>query len=329
MKSKKSDAAVRAVLVLTLLIVLVGVAVDVNAQFKDVVIQAPRLGRGDVNGDGLLDLVVGGRIGAFPGVNAPAQMMRARVIVYPGSRDGRFGEPFAYDDLHVVDDVCVADLDGDGRWEIVAVGDGWLTVLRRSGSGWRLHRAVLPGRHTHRVAAGDIDGDGQPEILALAYRVDDDGEEKGRTEVLAFRGEGGGLVPIAGTVVDGHVGDLAVLPGLDSSTAAVLLEAGSGDEGGMLMTLVFDRGAWRTGSDLQLQTRVRVNSIIRRGREALVGLVDGRILGLQATSIGLRETVLLDAADPGLSDVLIFGVDREQTLVVGSVSGTVQRPLHP
>jgi hypothetical protein len=74
---------------------------------------------------------------------------------------------------------------------------------------------------------------------------------------------------------------------------------------------------------------VRVNSIIRRGREALVGLVDGRILGLQATSIGLRETVLLDAADPGLSDVLIFGVDREQTLVVGSVSGTVQRPLHP
>ena len=80
---------------------------------------------GDVNGDGKPDLVV-----ADAGNNA--------VIVLPGKGDGTFGAPVSYS-LGATPvspaSIALADLDGDGKLDIVTGNIGSVTVLLNNGSG--------------------------------------------------------------------------------------------------------------------------------------------------------------------------------------------------
>ena len=86
-------------------------------------IEQVRLARADFDGDGVADVVAGGRIGPFVSADTPIERRRARVEILDGAVS--IGRPLAStSDLNVVSDVAAGDLDGDGEPEIVVVGGG-------------------------------------------------------------------------------------------------------------------------------------------------------------------------------------------------------------
>jgi hypothetical protein len=128
---------------------------------------------GDVNGDGFLDLAISA--GTWPG--------RPTLLVYLGAREkdwqpapGGHPESAASD---VFEGVELADLDGDGRLDLVAVShmDAGLRVWRGKGDGSfeRCEDTGLPsGREDVRgwgLSVGDVNGDRRPDLVYGYGRV--------------------------------------------------------------------------------------------------------------------------------------------------------------
>jgi hypothetical protein len=110
---------------------------------------------GDIDGDGIDDLVVG----AADGV----------VRVYPGGTEGSGVWPSSFLEAgHAVGSVAVVDLTGDGRLEIAAADpvSGALAVWMGGGASamptWRLSDS---GGAQAMVPAGDLDADGLQDVL--------------------------------------------------------------------------------------------------------------------------------------------------------------------
>lgn len=160
--------------------------------------------RGDVDGDGAPDLVVGRLYGDDAGVDGEAFLLRpdgARVRI-PTTRGVR--------------GLAVADTDRDGKAEVF-LGDGWhqayrdqarglLTTARWDGSAFR-SELVEDTRGQYalmRILPADVDGDGVPELVT-----------QGSSYVRVFRREGGhwrGLT-VAASGRDVAVGPLDGEPG--------------------------------------------------------------------------------------------------------------------
>ena len=129
------------------------------------------LALGDYDGDGDLDLFVGGR--AVPGeYPVPASSALYR------NDDGRFVldtvNSALLRDIGLVSSAMFADLTGDGQPELVlALEWGPVTVFLNNGG--RLRRAPPSlgfDRHTSRwigVTAGDLDGDGRLDLVATSW----------------------------------------------------------------------------------------------------------------------------------------------------------------
>ncbi len=128
------------------------------------------LDSGDINGDGHIDLAVADHcqgVFIYLGDGTGSWTMTTREL-YPSDLSipkGR-GRMFAG-----AEDLALADFDGDGYLDIVvgASDDGGINVYYGDGSGtnWTRDSANLPSSGwSNRVAVGDFNADGQPDILA-------------------------------------------------------------------------------------------------------------------------------------------------------------------
>jgi len=118
--------------------------------------QAHALGWGDLDGDGADDLAVGWRDKNFG------------VAVYQRSREGKWGRTALVDDGGMAtEDLDVADLNGDGLAEIIAVGRKTANVKiywNETKPSWRFHE-VTRGFANHTAIAADFTGDGKKDII--------------------------------------------------------------------------------------------------------------------------------------------------------------------
>jgi hypothetical protein len=161
---------------------------------------------GDVDGDGVADLLVGRVYGDAQGLDGDAFLRRpdgTRVTI-PTTRGVRA--------------IAVADVDGDGRAEVF-LGDGWHRDYARqargllTGARWQDGAFAAetledtPGQFTlWQILAVDVDGDGRPELVT-----------RGNRYVRVYRhaeGRWHGLT-IAGEARDVAVGDLDDRPGAE------------------------------------------------------------------------------------------------------------------
>jgi enediyne biosynthesis protein E4 len=123
----------------------------------------------DFDGDGHLDLFIGGRV--VPG----SYGLAPQSVLLRNDGRGRFTEVTeqvaqGLSRVGMVTDAAWTDVDGDGRPDLVLVGE-WMpvTVFRNTGRG-RLERIVVPGLENssgwwNRMAVGDFTGDGRTDLL--------------------------------------------------------------------------------------------------------------------------------------------------------------------
>jgi enediyne biosynthesis protein E4 len=125
---------------------------------------------GDFNGDGRMDLFVGGRLSPR---NYPAPA-RSYLLRNDGDHFTDVTEEVAPELVHpggMITDAVWVDFDGDGRLDLVTVGE-WMPIQFYRNDGKRL-RNVTQSTHLpplrgwwYSLAVGDFDHDGRPDLVA-------------------------------------------------------------------------------------------------------------------------------------------------------------------
>ena len=132
-----------------------------------------RLHTADLDGDGRLDLIAsevyGSRVSILRNIsttgNIDTNSFEAPLNISVGA-DSRFS--------------IAADLDGDGRADIVALnfGDSTISILKNIGTSGGISSnsfappmTLIPAGSPYEVAIGDLDGDGKPDLAVANYSV--------------------------------------------------------------------------------------------------------------------------------------------------------------
>jgi hypothetical protein len=125
---------------------------------------------GDVTGDGRDDVVV-----AVPGDPA------GQLIVYPQTATGKLGPPVSYPANRFIYGVEVADVNGDGRNDVLALGEadtgsGVISMFMQQPSGslrqgldlvFPDYQGLFQSLPLALPALGDVTGDGLPDLVTL------------------------------------------------------------------------------------------------------------------------------------------------------------------
>ncbi|HEX4319792.1 MAG TPA: FG-GAP-like repeat-containing protein [Acidobacteriaceae bacterium] len=122
----------------------------------------------DINGDGALDLL----INDVPFINGFAYQLSYA----PGNGDGTFGNSLVVESSYVVSDVATADINGDGKLDIVLSAEevagsdittGGIVTITGNGDGtFNLPSMVTAGDFFLGMQVTDMNGDGNPDIVA-------------------------------------------------------------------------------------------------------------------------------------------------------------------
>ena len=117
---------------------------------------------GDLNGDGIPDVVVANRVDDT-------------VSVFLGTGDGTFLPAKTYAIGQRVWRVTVADTTGDGKVDILTAnkGSNSISILRNNGDGTFAPQVVIPvGTRPGGVTVADVNGDGTPDLIVSNYADD-------------------------------------------------------------------------------------------------------------------------------------------------------------
>jgi len=295
-------------------------------------ITAARFAQGDLDGNGVEELVVGGRVGRFRAVTDPFASKAARIEVY-GAEDGGLDLRASSQNLHVINDVAAADLNGDGRAEIVAVGDYRIYVLGYDRGELAVsHVEVLATGRLLSVDAADLDGDGRAEI-AIAESRPETGAEAQTADIRVYVYQSGGVLEERGALgLSQSVGDICLGDFDGDGSVDLVVEQGNEEIGGVLGVYgfaglqPFERFARQVTED---HARALSLAAGKLGPRDLLGVGDtrGRVTLLRPHSNGFtrvhelslpRESGVLH----GLHLTRLFGGDRLQALSgTGDVGG--------
>ena len=122
----------------------------------------------DINGDGALDLL----INDVPFING----FGYQLSYAPGNGDGTFGNSSVVESSYVVSDVATADINGDGKLDIVLSAEevagsdittGGIVTITGNGDGtFNLPSMMATGDFFLGMQVADMNGDGNPDIVA-------------------------------------------------------------------------------------------------------------------------------------------------------------------
>ena len=160
----------------------------------------------DLNGDGRSDLLVADSVLA----NA-----RALLLLQSATAPGNFAAPLT---LPVgagrgSEDVAVADLNGDGRPDIVlAAGNSVVVLYQRAGGGFDDPSVIASGTRIGAVVSADLDGDGRADIVAVDAGNAPEGGSGGAKLIVLLQTQTGNFAAHTIAVADGArrfaIGDL-------------------------------------------------------------------------------------------------------------------------
>ncbi len=147
---------------------------------------------GDLNGDGKLDLVMASQC-------APNNCSNGVITVLLGNGDGTYQAPVSYSTATDLQAVTLADVNGDGLLDIVAVSycnsscsSGVVNVMLGNGDGtFQPAVAYNTGAPTAKaVAVGDTNGDGKLDLLVVQECNSTNSCSNGVLSVLLGNGDG-------------------------------------------------------------------------------------------------------------------------------------------
>ena len=157
----------------------------------------------DVNGDGKPDLLVANECSS-------ASCTNGSVDVLLGNGDGTFQAAVTYALESLPNSVAVADVNGDGKLDLVAVGDDSVDVLLGNGDGtFQSPSKNITESGGESVAIGDVNGDSKLDLVVANHG---DGTPNSGS-VSVFLGNGDGTFQAAVSYSTGAIYTDAVILG--------------------------------------------------------------------------------------------------------------------
>jgi hypothetical protein len=112
----------------------------------------------DVDGDGRPDI-------ASSYYYSGSGLTLGGVTVFLGQANGAFKPSFVYSSQKVVSDPVFADLNGDGKPDLILAGYNEILVLLGNGNGAFHLNQTIAASGVNQILVADLDGDGKPDLL--------------------------------------------------------------------------------------------------------------------------------------------------------------------